>query len=104
MDLFFAICEAIGLALAACIAFVALSALVLDRPVGVLAGAAKRMEGEGHSARPLGLFALLAALLVAAATLAFEPLGLLAALLAARLYVVRRRRAASKHAGLRVLR
>ncbi|MDX6662657.1 MAG: hypothetical protein QOG09_759 [Solirubrobacterales bacterium] len=102
MDLFFAICEGLGLALAAVLAVVGAMAL-LGRPVGILASAATRMEGES-SPRPLGLLVLAAAALVAAASLLLPPLALLAVLFAARLWWVRRRRAAGKHAGLRVLR
>lgn len=104
MDLFFAICTGLGLALAAWIAVVGLSALLLDRPVGLLADAAGRIEGEGRSARPLGLIALVVAALVAGITLLFPPLAIVAVMLAARLYAARRRRAAAKHAGLRILR
>jgi hypothetical protein len=104
MEAFYAACEVVGIALAVLIAVPALSAVVLDRPLGLLAGAAGRMEGQGHSARPLGAIALVLAAMVVAASILFPPLGLLAAAAALWLFVSRRRRAARKHAGLRTLR
>jgi hypothetical protein len=104
VDAFYAVCEVVGIALAVLIAIPALSTLVLDRPLGMLAGAARRMEGEQRSSRPLGLIALVLALVIAAASILFPPLGLVAAAVALWLFVSRRRRAARKHAGLRTLR
>jgi hypothetical protein len=107
MDLFFAVCMGIGLALAAILALVALAALVFNRPIGLLARAARRMEGpEGEhqpSARPLGLLVLVVASLIAAASIVFPPIGLLALFAGARMFMLRRSREESKHAGLRVL-
>lgn len=68
----------------------------------IVAGAAARPQGG--SAVTVALYVALAAVIVAALSLVLPPVGLLALLGVAWLAIARRRRAARKHEGLRVLR
>ncbi len=67
----------------------------------VISGAGRR---EGGGGGVLGFLVSLAALFVAAVTIAFKPFALLAAAALIWLGISRRRRARRKHEGLRVLR
>jgi hypothetical protein len=81
-------------------ALIALLAAYVAREI--VAGAAARTEGA--SAGTLAAYVILAAAAVAGLSLVLPPVGLVALLVIAWLAISRRRRAAQKHEGLRVLR